>query len=407
MNNGADDPSFLPYGRHSVDEADIAAVVSTLRHQPLSGGKAVGVFEAAFARAVGAEYAVAVSSGTAALHLAAVAGGLRPGSFAIVPAITFAATANAVRMAGADVIFADVDADTGLMTAETLERAIRSASGPVRAVFPVHLSGQCADMAAIRSLAGSHGMNIITDCCHALGCHYPGGGGPGDGTFESMGTFSLHPVKAIAMGEGGVITVREKDMADRLCRMRAHGLVRDTEHWLQPGMADDGHGRTNPWYYEMHELGWNYRASSLHCALGLSQLDKLDSFIARRRKLAAAYDTAFDQLDADWVRPVPLAHHNAAGFADHAYHLYPVLIDFAALGVGRADVMRFLAGRGIGTQVHYIPVNRQPYYTDLYGQSDLPGAERYYNRVLSLPLFPAMTDSDVTRVVDEFAKLAP
>ncbi len=380
---------MLSYGRHQLDDDDIEAVVEVLRGGALTAGPKVAEFEEAFADKVGAKEAVVCSNGTTALHLAAVGAGLGQGDAAIVPAITFLSTANAVRMAGADVVFADVDPDTGLMTPETLSDAFGRTNKPVKAVLPVHMNGQCADVSAIQALASERDCAIITDSCHALGAEYVDGGRPGDGRFETMGCFSLHPVKSIAMGEGGMITLNDTSLADRLRRLRSHDLRRRPEDWMNEDLAYDRRGMPNPWYYEMHEMGYNYRATDFQCALGLSQLKKLDAFISRRREIAALYDAALSEL-APALVPVP-----RTGVANPAWHLYAVLIDFDAVGKTRAQVMQELLEKGVGTQVHYIPVPWQPYYAADWSDVSFEGAARYYARVLSIPIFPAMTDEQV------------
>lgn len=385
--------SFLPYGRHQIDEDDIAAVVDVLRHGALTCGPKVGEFEAAFAGTIGAAEAIVCSNGTTALHLAAIAAGIGPGDKVVVPAVTFLSTANVVRMCGADVVFADVDADTGLLTADTFEDAIKRAGGAVKAVMPVHLNGQCVDMPVVKAVADRVGAKIITDCCHALGARYHGGGRPGDGQYEDFACFSLHPVKSIAMGEGGFVTTNDVALARRIRQLRGHDMERDSERWQIAEQGFDSEGNANPWYYEMAELAYNYRATDMQCALGLSQLRKLEGFVARRAQIAELYDAAFQSF-SNTLKPV-----TRTSLAASAWHLYPALIDFAAVGKERGQVMRELQARGVGTQVHYLPVPWQPYYRDLYGVSELPGAARYYGRVLSLPIFPAMSDEDVARVV--------
>jgi len=384
---------ILPYGRHQIEEDDIEAVVAVLRSNALTAGPKAGEFEKEFARKIGVAEAVVCSNGTAALHLAAMACDLGPGDLAIVPTVTFLSTANAIRMTGADVIFADVDPDTGLLTAETLKAAYSDADADVKAVLPVHLNGQCAAMAEISELAGKHNSQIITDCCHALGANYGAGGRPGDGQFEDFGCFSLHPVKSIAMGEGGFVTTNNVEGAARMRLLRSHDMKRAHSEWQETEQAFSKAGEANPWYYEMHELAYNYRATDMQCALGLSQLGKLDRFISRRRNVADMYDQALKR------------HHNLmqavprTAMADSAWHLYPLLIDFEMGGKTRAQVMKELLARGVGTQVHYIPVSNQPYYKKLYGEKCFAGAEAYYGRALSLPIFPAMESEDVEKVV--------
>lgn len=393
---------FLPYGRHHIDEDDIAAVVSVLRSDSLTGGPMVAEFEQAFAERVGARFAVACANGTAGLHLAAMALGLGPDDAVIVPTLTFLATANAARYVGAEVTFADVDAATGLMRpADLQETHAKAASRKPGAVIPVHLNGQCVDMESVAEFAGRHGMRIIEDACHAIGATYRTRSGEevrvGACRHSDMAVFSLHPVKTIAMGEGGVVTTNDPDLHAALLRLRNHGMVRETSRFVQPEEAFDADGQPNPWYYEMPEPGYNYRASEIHCALGLSQLGKLDHFLARRRELADTYDRALAPL-APLVQPIPRAAGCISG-----WHLYVISIDFSSAKMTRATLMRKLLGRGIGTQVHYLPVHRQPYYRSRYGNTQLPSADGYYASCLSLPLFPAMTDAEVGRVAATLA----
>ena len=395
--------AFLPYGRHCIDDDDIAAVEAVLRGPYLTTGPAVAAFERALADAVNAPGAVVCSSGTAALHLAAMSIGLGPGDAAVVPAMTFLATANAVRLTGAEAVFADVDPDTGLMGADHMEAALEAAGDlRVRAVFPVHFAGQPAPMEEIAGLAQAHGLAIVEDACHALGSTWETGGGAaarvGQAEHGGLAAFSFHPVKTIAMGEGGALTSRDKALLERARTLRNHGMTREPTAFTEHALAFDADGAANPWHYEMPTPGLNYRASDIHCALGLSQLRKLERFVARRRALAAAYDARIAAL-APQVRPLT----RRSGCAP-AWHLYVVLIDFAAAGTSRRRVMEALDADGIGSQVHYIPVHRQPYYRQRYGAPPLPGAMAYFERCLSLPLFPAMADGDVDRVVDALAR---
>jgi UDP-4-amino-4,6-dideoxy-N-acetyl-beta-L-altrosamine transaminase len=395
----------LPYGRQCIDEADIAAVASVLRSDFLTTGPAVAAFETRLAEVLDVPHAVACANGTAALHLACLALGLGESDAAIVPSITFLATANAPRMTGAEIVFADVDPDSGLMRREHLSEALARAEAAklrVRAVFPVHLAGQCADLPALGELARARDIAVVEDACHALGGAYS----RGEQRLAPIGTccdadlsvFSFHPVKNVTTGEGGAVTTRDPALARRLGRLRCHGMVREPTLFQRPEMAFDDGGPANSWYYEMPELGWNYRLSDIHAALGLSQLGKLARFVAERRRLAALYAAALAPL-APLV--VPIARSPGCR---SAWHLYPVLIDFAALGSSRALVMRRLHARGIGSQVHYIPVHRQPYYRDRYGLADLPGADAYYARTLSLPLFFGMTECDIGHVCDALAE---
>jgi UDP-4-amino-4,6-dideoxy-N-acetyl-beta-L-altrosamine transaminase len=388
-------PRALPYGRHLIEDDDVAAVTAALRGGFLTTGPAVEAFEAAFAARVGARHAVVCSSGTAALHLATLAAGLGAGDVAIAPAITFLATANAVRYVGAEVIFADVEAASGLMRKAQLDRALAEVGDArVRAVLPVHLAGQCADMAEIRKAAAARDALVIEDACHAVGASYLAGNAQvpvGACRHSDMCVFSFHPVKTIAMGEGGAVTTNDDRLAERLRRFRAHGMTRE------PSEFEDAGGAERPWWYEMPEPGFNYRASDINCALGLSQLAKLDRFVAERRRLADSYDRLLAPL-APHV--LPLARIEGC---QPAWHIYVARIDFAGLGRDRGAVMRGLKARGIGTQVHYIPVCRQPYYRRRYGDSRLPGADAYYERALTLPLFVGMSEADAARAVEALA----
>lgn len=390
---------MIPYGRQAIDDDDVAAVAAALRNDLLTTGPIVERLEKAFAARVDAPYASVCSSGTAALHLAALALDITQGQAAIVPAITFAATANAIRYVGGEVVFADVDPDTGLMTAphfeDAIQRARRQAPEHVlRAVLPVHLNGQSVDMRGIADIAQHHGLAIIEDACHAIGGTQEGAGrieSPiGSCTLSTMAMFSGHPVKTFAMGEGGILTTRDPNVKQRLDRLRNHGIERSSATFTELSLALDSEGQPNPWYYEMVELGFNYRASDIHCALGLSQLSKLDRFVARRRALVAAYNEALSPLKMK----VQLV--KATGIGQPAWHVAAALIDFS--GTERATVMRRLKADGIGSQVLYIPVYRHPYYRARYGEIQLPGAEQYYASALAVPLFPAMPDDMPARV---------
>lgn len=390
--------TFLPYGRQFIDEDDIAAVTDVLRGDWLTTGPTVEAFEVAFAAKIGAKHAVACSSGTAGLHLLALAAGLGPGDVVIVPTVTFLATASAARYVGAEVVFADVDPETGLMgVSQFLEAAARAPAGAVKAVFPVHLNGHSVDMPALRQVAGA--LFIAEDACHALGGRHKAPSGTmvpvGSCSASDAAMFSTHSVKAIATGEGGVLVTNDTGFAARLGRFRNHGMVRDPALFQHPELAvEPGEDAAAPWYYEMHEPGYNYRLNDLQSALGLSQLRRLDDFVQQRRRFRDRYDRLLGRLGPH-VRPIQVAEG-----CEPAWHLSVVLIDFAALATTRSAVMRQLRDRGIGTQVHYIPVHKQPYYRNRYDTPALPGAERYYARCLSLPLFAAMADSDVDRVVE-------
>ena len=381
--------TLLPYGRQTIEDDDVAAVAAALKDDFLTTGPRVAAFETAFAEAVGARHAVACANGTAALHLAMLALGVGEGEVCIVPSITFLATANCARYVGAEVVFADVDPDTGLMTPATLAEAVGRAAGrKIAAVLPVHLRGDVAELPALREIADAAGAALVEDACHAVGSRMTFDNAPasvGDGRWGDLAVFSFHPVKTLTTAEGGMVTTADAGLAERLGRLRSHGMVR-------PEGAD-------PWWYEMPELGFNYRLPDVLCALGQSQLAKLPRFVARRRALARRYEAAFAALGP----VVRLARRPA--WSEPALHLMVALIDFAAAGKSRAEMTAALKARGVGSQVHYIPVHRQPYYRARYGALELPGAEAWYARCLSLPLYPAMDDADVDRVAEALAEV--
>ena len=375
---------MLPYGRQTIDDDDIAAVTEALKSDFLTTGPKIAEFEEALCAVTDAKHAVACSNGTTALHLAALALGIKEGDHVIVPSLTFLATANASRYCGADVVFADVDPETGLMGVGHFEEALsRCPEQSAKAVFPVHLTGQCADLKAISAFAEERGIKVVTDSCHALGgsCN---DSPVGSGTYTDLSTFSFHPVKTIAMGEGGAITTDNEEYADKMRGLRNHGMMKKPE--------------SGPWMYEMEEMGYNFRVTDIQCALGLSQLKKLGRFIARRKELVALYDDLLKPLASVVQPPLKLDH------CDPAWHLYAVRIDFDQAGINRAQLMKKLAESGVGTQVHYIPVHTQAYYRKLYGDVVLPGANHYYERTLSLPLYPALNDEDVALVVEQLKK---
>jgi UDP-4-amino-4,6-dideoxy-N-acetyl-beta-L-altrosamine transaminase len=378
-----------------------------LRSDWLTQGPAVTTFENALLEYVGAKNAIACSSGTAALHAAYLAAGIGPGDVVIVPAITFLATASMVRMTGADVVFADVSPDSGLMEIEhavkALDKAKREKLGTVKAVAPVHLGGQVYDPPAFAKFASDNDLIVIEDACHAIGTRYYDDDGAkyfvGQCAHSSMAAFSFHPVKTIVTGEGGAITTNDPEIAQKCRQMICHGMTRDSDMFLDNERACDDQGKVNPWYYEMQALATNYRASDIHCALGLSQLKRLDTFAAKRCELTMHYRQRFDQLDST------ISAVQAKAPEDACWHLSIAMIDFSKAGISRADVMSGLLEHGIRTQVHYIPVSDQPYYRGLYGKPDLPGASSYYDRCLSLPLFPDMTIDDVDYVVDHLSDI--
>ena len=394
---------FLPYGRQVIEDDDIAAVTDVLKSPFLTTGPKVQEFEKALASYVGAEEAVVVSNGTAALHLAAWAIGLQPGDQVIVPAVTFVATANAPRYLGADIIFADVAPDTGLMRPEDLKNAISKADpDKLKAVFNVHLGGQTEDLETICDIAQINGLKLIDDACHAIGTSFKDRHGRnqkvGANALSDLTVFSFHPVKTIAMGEGGAVTTKDPALAAELRALRSHGITHTKGEFKNLDLAFEG-GSQNPWYHELQQLGVNYRATDLQCALGTSQIKKADRFIQQRRKLISTYD----ELLAPLAPKIVAVTRHAPDLT--GWHLSVALFDFAAIGKTRAQVIETLKEQGIGTQVHYIPVPLQPFYQDLYGKPEIPGAMAYYERCLSLPLAADMTEADVARVVEALKTL--
>jgi perosamine synthetase len=373
---------FLPYGRHLVDGDDIAAVIEALGSAWLTTGPRVPAFERALADKVGARDAVAVSSGTAALHCAMHALGIGPGDEVIVPALTFAATANCVVYQGATPVFADVDPATLLLDPAAVARRITPRT---RAVVAVDYAGQPCDYDALRALTEAHGVALVADACHALGGAYRG---RPVGSLADLSCFSFHPVKHITTGEGGAIVCDDPALAGRMRRFRNHGITTDHRERQERGT----------WEYEMEVLGYNYRLSDIQCALGISQLRKLPGWIVRRRALAALYDTALAESP---FRPLRVARH-----VEHAYHLYVVRLPLDS-GLDRAQVFRHLRAAGIGVNVHYRPVHLHPYYRSTFGTGPglCPVAEAAYDEILTLPLHHGMADEDATRVIGELARL--
>jgi len=376
--------NFLPYGRQSVEEADVQAVVEVLRSEWLTTGPKVGEFEEAFASRVGAAHAVSFSSGTAALHAAAFAAGLKVGDEAITTPITFAATANCALYQGATPIFADVSSDTLNLDPEQVARKI---SANTRAILPVDYAGHPADLMPILEIAQRHGLVVIEDACHALGAEYDG---RSVGSIADMTVFSFHPVKHITTGEGGMVTTDNLRFAETLRCFRNHGFSSEARQRLQTGQ----------WQYEMVLLGFNYRLPDIVCALGLEQLKRLEANLARRRAIAAMYAAAFHEIPG--VIPPPVR----AG-VNPAWHLYPIRTDLSRLTANRAQVFRALRAENIGVNVHYIPVYHHPYYRERFGSriGEFPVAEAAYERLISLPMFHGMNDGDVEDVIHAVEKV--
>ena len=376
--------SLLPYGRQSIEEADIEAVVEVLRSDWLTTGPRVAEFEEAFAARVGAAHAVSFSSGTAALHAAAFTAGLKSGDEALTTPMTFAATANCVLYQGATPVFVDVSADTLNLDPEQISGKI---SPRTRAIFPVDYAGHPADLAPIMEIAERHGLTVIEDACHALGAEYRG---KRVGCIADMTVFSFHPVKHVTTGEGGMVATDDAKFAETLRRFRNHGISSDARQRQREGQ----------WHYEMVLLGFNYRLPDIACALGMEQLKRLDANLARRREIAARYTAAFGEVGGV-VAPAVRSD------VDPAWHLYALRLEPAKLSADRAQVFRALRAENIGVNVHYIPVHFHPYYRDRfdYKKGSFPVAEDAYERLLSLPMFHSMSDQDVEDVIRAVGKV--
>jgi perosamine synthetase len=369
---------MIPYSRQSIDEDDIQAVIDVLRSDWLTTGPKIVEFEEAVANYVGAKYAIAVSSGTAALHCAMYALGIGPGDEVIVPPITFAATVNCVAFQRGAPVFVDVDPETLLIDPEKVEEKITEKS---RAIITVDYTGHPCDYDHLNDIANKHNLTLVADSCHALGAEYKG---KKVGGLADMNIFSFHPVKHIATGEGGMVTTDNENLATRMRLFRNHGITTGYQDREQLGS----------WFYEMVDLGYNYRITDIQCALGLSQLKKLPKFLKRRREIAKYYDKAFANIPE-------IISLSVSPDVLHAYHLYVVKVDYKALGVNRNELFQLLRKKGIGVNVHYIPVYRHPYYQNKLGhKKDLcPVTEKAFKQILSLPIFPAMRQDDVESVI--------
>ncbi|MGI6252992.1 MAG: UDP-4-amino-4,6-dideoxy-N-acetyl-beta-L-altrosamine transaminase [Aminivibrio sp.] len=371
----------LSYGRQYIDQEDIEAVVNVLKGDWLTQGPSVDAFEKAFGEYTGARHAVAFANGTAALHGAYFAAGVEPGSETITTPMTFAATSNGALYLGGSVVFADIDPGTLCLDPAKVEEKITDAT---RVIAPVSFAGYPADMGRFRSLADKSGAILIEDGCHALGARR---GKAPVGKEADLTVFSFHPVKHITTGEGGMVVTNSDEFAERLRLFRTHGITKDPAAMEN---APDG-----PWSTEMQVLGFNYRLSDIHAALGLSQMRKLDRFTARRREIAALYDELFSPVDAVVVPPA---------CEGHAYHLYPLQVPAER----RGEFMARLGERGIRGMVHYPPVHLHPYYRRCFGwkKGDFPEAEGFYSREISLPIFYGLTDDEVRRVAEEIKIIA-
>lgn len=380
----------ISYGRQTIEEDDIKAVAAALRSDFLTQGPLVSEFEELIKAYTGARYAVACSSGTAALHIAHIAAGIGKGDKVITSPITFLASANASLYAGASPVFADIDPNTYNIDPAEVEKKIRYNS-PVKAIVPVHFAGLPAEMEAFSAIAKTHGAAVIEDACHALGASWRDSFGRvhkvGSCSHSDMTVFSFHPVKAITTCEGGAVTTNDKRLYERLKRLRSHGVTKEAGEFELPS---DG-----PWYYEMQEPGFNYRLPDVNAALGISQIKKLERFVSRRTEIASLYSAMLSKYQ--FVKTQLVGEERSS-----AWHLYPVRIPFEELGASKADWFSMMKAIGIHPQVHYIPVHLQPYYRSAfgYGPGDFPNAEAMYAEEVSLPIYPGLTDEEAGAVVE-------
>ncbi len=366
----------LSYGKQWISKADIKAVKKVLKSDALTQGANIDLFEQTLAAYAGAKYAVVVSSGTAALHLAYMAIGLKKGDELITSPITFAATSNAALYCGAKPVFADIVLETGLIDTNEIAKKI---TAKTKAIVPVHYAGSVVDMQKISELAKEHNLYVIEDACHALGS-FREEYSTGALDFSDMAIFSFHPVKHITTGEGGAILTNDEEIYNKLKQLRSHGIVRDNFE-SEP---------TSPCYHEMQLLGYNYRMTDIQAALGLSQLESIEAFVLRRRDIANYYDAIFKRIDG--ITPLEVAENVYS-----SYHLYPVLFDDKAT---RDSIYHKLADMGITCQIHYMPVYMHPYYRrNGYSKTKCKNAEKFYERVLSLPMYPRMKDKEAKYVV--------
>lgn len=370
---------YIPYGTQSISEEDIQAVVNVLRSDYLTTGPSVSEFEKKVAKYVGAKYAVAVANGTAALHIASLAAKIGKDDEVITTPITFAASSNCALYCGAKTVFADIEADTYNISPDDIEKKI---TNKTKAIIPVHFTGQPCDMDRIMDIANRHNLIVIQDAAHALGADYKG---KMIGSFGDMTIFSFHPVKHITTGEGGMIVTNNEELYKRLVLFRSHGITRDEDMLIN---------NEGGWYYEQLELGYNYRITDLQCALGISQMDRLDEFVARRRELVARYNKAF--ADCDRIK-IPFMKDGC----NSSWHLYVIQVN------NRKEVYDKLKEAGIGSNVHYIPVYKHPYYQNNgYKDVHCVEAENLYEHMLSLPLYPKLTNEQQDYVISKVLEYA-
>lgn len=377
--------TYLPYGQQWIDDKDIEEVVKVLKSDYLTTGPKIEEFENKFAKYTGSKYAVAISNGTAALHAACFAAGIKGGDEVITTPITFAASANCVLYQGGKPIFADIDPNTYNIDPEDIAKKITSKT---KAIIPVDFTGQPVNIDEINAIAKKHGLMVIEDGAHSLGAEYKG---KRTGSLVDMTTFSFHPVKHITTGEGGMITTNNVELYEKLKLFRTHGITRDKEI-----LHNKDHG---PWYYEQLDLGYNYRMTDIQAALGISQLNKLDKFLERRREIAEKYNNYLKDIDG-----IILPYQEE--YTKSSWHLYIIQLELEKIKVGRREIFEALQAENIGVNVHYIPVYYHPYYQKIgYSKGLCLNAEKLYERIITIPLYPRMTDKDVEDVVNAIDKV--
>ncbi|PLK42577.1 UDP-4-amino-4,6-dideoxy-N-acetyl-beta-L-altrosamine transaminase [Emticicia sp. TH156] len=384
--------NVIPYGKQHITEEDIAVVIETLKSPYLTQGPKIKEFEDNFARFIGARYAVAVSNGTAALHLCTLALGVKEGQKVIATPITFVASSNCVRYCGGEIVFGDIDPETYLLDINAVRALLENApEGTYTGIIPVDFAGRAVNMEAFRKLADEYNLWIIEDACHAPGGFFKDSNGVnqycGNGNFADLAVFSFHPVKHIACGEGGMITTNDEELYKKLLQLRTHGIVRDTNLYTNSIELAGGAGTYPGWYMEMQSLGYNYRITDFQAALGSSQLQRIDHNLASRRAIAARYDAAF--------RDCPFIKGHSGVVEGHAYHLYVIEVD------NRLGLYNHLHAHNIMAQIHYVPSHIMPYYLDLgWKEGDRPMAEAYYKRCLSIPMYHTLTTDEQNFVID-------
>lgn len=387
---------FLPYSRQNIDSSDIKKVIQVLKSDFITQGPNINRFEKEFAKYVGAKYAVSCATGTAALHLSCLALGINSNSRLATTSITFVASANCGEFLGANIYLADIDKDTYCMSPTSLEKLLKK--NKIDVVIPVHMSGHSSDMEKISRLKKKYNFKIIEDSCHALGGKY-NNHKIGSCKYSDISTFSFHPVKPLTTGEGGMITTNDKKIYEQLLIYRTHGIIKDQKKFLNKKNAFDKKN-VNRWYYEMIDLGYNYRLTDIQSALGLSQLKKLDKFTFKRNNIAKKYDEAFKK---NKYITTPKIRKNV----EHAYHLYTILINFKKIGKTRNDIMTELFKHKIGTQVLYIPLYKQPYYDNKYkfNIKNFKNSEYYYDHALSIPIFPDLKIKEQNYIINTINKI--